>query len=145
MAEQDKWDVAGKTVLVTGGNSGIGRATALELARRGAHVTITARDAFKGAAAEEELRHELGSGAGSIEWRLLDLADFRSILAFARAFIAEHEALHVLVHNAGLVLSERRETKDGFEATFGTNHMGTFILNRLLLDFVKQSAPARSA
>jgi len=143
MSASDKWDVAGKTVLVTGGNSGIGRATALELARRGARVTITARDAVKGAAAETELRRELGSEAGSIEWRLLDLADFASILAFAKAFVAEHEALHVLVHNAGLVLSERRETKDGFEATFGTNHMGPFILNRLLLDLVKRSAPAR--
>jgi NAD(P)-dependent dehydrogenase (short-subunit alcohol dehydrogenase family) len=143
MTDGNTWDIAGKTVLVTGGNSGIGRVTALELARRGAHVTITARDAQKGARAVDELRAELAGGAGSLDWMLLDLADFQSILAFAKAFQATHEALHVLVHNAGLVLSERRETVDGFEATFGTNHMGPFILNRLLLDLVRASAPAR--
>jgi len=143
MTNETDWDIAGKTVLVTGGNSGIGRATALELARRGALVTITARDASKGASAARELNAQLDGGGGSLDWMLLDLADFRSILAFAQAFDAAHDALHVLVHNAGLVLTERRETVDGFEATFGTNHMGPFILNRLLLDKLRTSAPAR--
>lgn len=147
------WDVRGRTVLVTGGNSGIGRATALELARRGAEVVFTYRDGARGRAAEEELRHALaaeridaqGSGdrRGSIEGMPLDLADFQSILAFAKAFCARYPRLHVLVHNAGLFLSERRETVDGFEATFGTNHMGPFILTRLLLEHIKRSAPAR--
>ena len=86
----------------------------------------------------------LGEGPpGSVVWMPLDLADLSSILAFARDFQERYPALHVLVHNAGLVLQERRETVDGFEATFGTNHMGPFILNRLLLDRLKASAPAR--
>lgn len=144
MTSQELWDITGKTVLVTGGNSGIGRATTLELARRGARVVFTARDGAKGEEAAKGLRAELGSSsAGSIDWMLLDLADFQSILAFSEAFKEAYNQLHVLVHNAGLVLSERRETKNGFEATFGTNHMGPFILNRLMLDLLKASAPAR--
>lgn len=143
MASSTDWNIAGKTVLVTGGNSGIGRETALELARRGAHVTFTARDAAKGEAALLDLQEELAGGPGSLEWMLLDLADFASILAFKQAFLAAHDALHVLIHNAGLVLTERRETEDGFEATFGTNHMGPFILNQLLQPLLLASAPAR--
>lgn len=153
MSGELTWDIRGKTVLVTGGNSGIGRATALELARRGAEVVFTYRDEVRGRAAEEELRHALAAERmdtdgeadrrGSVAGMLLDLADFRSILAFAQAFTERYPALHVLVHNAGVVLSERRETVDGFEATFGTNHMGAFILTRLLLEHLKRSAPAR--
>lgn len=140
----EAWNVAGKTVLVTGGNSGIGRATTLELARRGAQVVFTARDGTKGAVALGELRSELGPEAkGSVDWMMLDLASFKSILSFVEAFKQTYPALHVLVHNAGLVLTERCETVDGFEATFGTNHMGPFTLNRLLLPVLKASAPAR--
>jgi len=141
---------------VTGGNSGIGRATALELAARGAEVVITARDRAKGAAAEDALNRELAerrmpaspggleaARVGSVVWMELDLADRSSIQAFTRAFLGRYPALHVLVHNAGLVLEDRRETVDGFEATFGVNHMGPFTLNGLLLDRLKASAPAR--
>ncbi len=143
MSEKREWDVRGKTILVTGGNSGIGRATALELARRGAHVVITARDPKKGAAAVAELSAQLQPDAGLLEWRLLDLADARSIREFSAAFLAEFAALDVLVHNAGLVLSERRETQDGFEATFGTNHLGPFLLTQLLTERLAASSPAR--
>jgi NAD(P)-dependent dehydrogenase (short-subunit alcohol dehydrogenase family) len=134
------WDVRGKLVLITGGNSGIGKATAIELARRGARVVITSRDVARGEIAASEIQEASGE---PIAVRQLDLANFQSIVSFAKAFEAEFAALHVLVHNAGLVLSDRRETVDGYEATFGTNHMGTFALNRLLLPILERSAPAR--
>jgi NAD(P)-dependent dehydrogenase (short-subunit alcohol dehydrogenase family) len=134
------WDVRGKTVLITGANSGIGKATAIELARRGACVVITARDMVKGREAKVEI--EASSGA-PVVLRELDLASFRSILQFASAFMSEYPTLHVLVHNAGLILSTRGETEDGFESTFGINHLGTFFLNRLLLPLLVKSAPSR--
>jgi len=139
----EPWDIAGKTVLLTGGNAGIGKAAAIELVRRGAEVVITARDSVKGEAAEASIREEVTNGAGSISWRLLDLASFTSIRDFAAGFEENVPALHVLVHNAGLILSERQETDDGIEATFGTNHIGPFLLNQLLEPLLRRSAPAR--
>ena len=139
----ETWDIAGKTVLLTGGNAGIGKAAAIELVRRGAEVVITARDSVKGEAAEASIREEVANGAGSISWRLLDLASFTSIRDFAAGFEENVPALHVLVHNAGLILSERQETDDGIEATFGTNHIGPFLLNQLLEPLLRRSAPAR--
>jgi len=138
------WDVRGKTVLVTGGNSGIGKATVVELVRRGAHVQFTSRSTAKGEAALGEIQ-ALASGptAGTVQVRQLDLASFQSIESFARDLLDEVPALHVLVHNAGLIQGERRETVDGFELTFGTNHLGTFRLNQLLLPRMRESAPAR--
>jgi len=138
------WDVCGKTVLVTGGNSGIGKATVVELVRRGAHVQFTTRRTAKGEAALGEIQ-ALASGpaAGTVQVRQLDLASFQSIESFARDLLDEVPALHVLVHNAGLIQGERRETVDGFEFTFGTNHLGTFRLNQLLLPRLRESAPAR--
>jgi NAD(P)-dependent dehydrogenase (short-subunit alcohol dehydrogenase family) len=137
------WDIAGKTVLLTGGNAGIGKAAAIELVRRGAQVVITARDSAKGEAAEASIREEVPDGGGSISWRLLDLASFASIRDFAAGFEKDVPALHVLVHNAGLMLSKRQETEDGIEATFGTNHIGPFLLNQLLEPLLRRSAPAR--
>ncbi len=144
MESEQPWDVRGKRVLVTGGNTGIGQATALELVRRGADVTITSRNAAKGEAARLAIQNAANdSDAGTIEVRELDLASFRSIDAFAERFLAEVPALHVLVHNAGLIQGERHETEDGFEVTFGTNHLGTFRLNQRLEALVRTSAPAR--
>ena len=150
MATDAPWDIRGKTAVVTGGNTGIGRATALELARRGAEVVLTARDAAKGAATEAALTEELararlddGARPGTVAWMPLDLGELASIAAFARELQARHAALHVLVHNAGVVLQDRRETVDGFEQTFGVNHLGPFMLTRLLRDRLVASAPAR--
>lgn len=137
------WDIAGRTVLLTGGNAGIGKAAAIELVRRGAKVIITARDAAKGEAAEVSIRGQVESGAGSISWRLLDLASFASIRDFAVGFEKDVSDLHVLIHNAGLMLSRRQETEDGIEATFGINHVGPFLLNQLLEPLLRRSAPAR--
>jgi NAD(P)-dependent dehydrogenase (short-subunit alcohol dehydrogenase family) len=138
------WDVSGKTVLVTGGNSGIGKATAVELVRRGAHVVITSRSVAKGEAALSEIQASAsGHAAGTVQMRELDLASFQAIDSFAKDLVDQVPALHVLVHNAGLIQKERRETVDGFEVTFGTNHLGTFRLNQLLLPLLRESAPAR--
>lgn len=134
-------EMTGKTVLITGGNAGLGLETAVALAGKGASVTITARDTGRGEAARKEITER--SGSTDVEVMALDLASTASIRAFAEAFLADHARLDVLVNNAGLILSERSETEDGFESTFGVNHLGHFLLTDLLLDRVKASAPAR--
>lgn len=140
----EPWDVRGKNVLVTGGNAGIGKATVIELVSRGAHVHFTSRSAAKGKAALAEIQASAnGSAAGTVQMRELDLANFQSIDSFAKDLLDQVPALHVLVHNAGLIVPERRETVDGFELTFGTNHLGTFRLNQILLPRLLESAPAR--
>jgi NAD(P)-dependent dehydrogenase (short-subunit alcohol dehydrogenase family) len=131
----------GKTVLITGGNAGLGLETAVSLAAMGASVVITSRSAEKGEAARTEIVER--SGSSDVEVMALDLASFASIRAFAEAFLASHPRLDVLVNNAGLILSERSETEEGFETTFGVNHLGHFLLTDLLLDRIKASAPAR--
>ena len=133
--------LAGKVALVTGGNSGIGLETARGLAALGARVIIAARDRAKGLAAVEDVKQSTGNA--DVELMMLDLADLASVRSAAATFRASHAALHILVNNAGLVLNERRVTKDGFEATFGTNHLGHFLLTRELLGLLKASAPAR--
>lgn len=131
----------GKTVLITGGNTGIGKATAVALARMGAAVTITSRDPAKGEAAVADIRRDSGSDA--VDVMRLDLASLAEVRRFAAEYLAAHPQLHVLINNAGLILSDRSETVDGFETTFGVNHLGHFLLTHLLLDRLKESAPAR--
>lgn len=131
----------GKTVLITGGNTGIGRATAVGLARLGADVTITSRDVAKGEAAVAEIRRESGSDA--VEMMRLDLASLADVRRFAAEYLAAHPRLDILINNAGITLTARTETVDGFETTFGVNHLGHFLLTNLLLDRLKASAPSR--
>jgi NAD(P)-dependent dehydrogenase (short-subunit alcohol dehydrogenase family) len=130
-----------KTVVITGGNSGIGRAAAVELARMGARVVITSRSSAKGAEALTDIRQRSGSDA--VDVAALELGSFASIRSFASSFLAEHERLDVLVNNAGAILSQRQTTADGFEATFGVNHLGHFLLTELLLERLKDDAPSR--
>jgi NAD(P)-dependent dehydrogenase (short-subunit alcohol dehydrogenase family) len=132
-----------KSVLITGGNAGLGLETAVALATMGAAVTITARDAARGDAARQEIIERSGADPQPVEVMALDLASTDSIRRFAEAFLATHPRLDVLVNNAGLILSERTETEDGFETTFGVNHLGHVLLTDLLLDRLKASAPAR--
>ncbi|MEZ5175470.1 MAG: SDR family oxidoreductase [Acidimicrobiia bacterium] len=134
------WDIRDRTVLVTGGNSGLGKATAEALARHGSRVVITARDEAKGADAAAEIGHSTGSGVSVMR---LDLADLASVKAFSDEFTTNHGDLAVLVNNAGGVFGSRSETVDGFETTFGTNHLGPFLLTSLLTDLLVASAPAR--
>ncbi len=132
------WNIDGKHVLITGGNSGIGKATAGELARRGAQVTITARDPQRGAAAREEIASSTGV---SIDVEHLDLASLDSIRSFAARFSPDR--LDVLINNAGVMTGKRLETPDGFEWTFGVNHLGPFLLTNLLTDLLLADTPSR--
>jgi retinol dehydrogenase-12 len=128
----------GRTFLVTGGNTGIGRATALGLARRGARVYLACRNVPAGQAAVAAIKAESGSAA---VWLLpLDLAALASVRSCARDFLDRDEPLHVLVNNAG-VGGQRGQTADGFELLFGVNHLGHFALTLLLLDRLKASGP----
>ena len=133
-------DLAGRTFLVTGANTGIGRATAEGLARRGGRVYVASRSAEKGAAAVAGLRASTGNDA--VEYLPLDLADLDSVRACAASFLARGEPLHVLVNNAGVVRT-RGLTKQGFELMFGVNHLGHFVLTNALLGCLEASAPAR--
>jgi NAD(P)-dependent dehydrogenase (short-subunit alcohol dehydrogenase family) len=113
----------GRTAVVTGANSGIGRAAAGELARAGAHVVLACRDTAKGDAAARGM-------TGSVEVRELDLADHDSVAAFAAGFDGP---LHLLVNNAGVMAPPLRRTAQGFELQIGTNHLGHFALTGRLL------------
>jgi len=120
------------TVVVTGGNAGIGKETAIALARAGRRVIITSRDPGRGATALDEIRTR--SASDRAEVMALDLADLASVRHFAESVLAATDRIDVLVNNAGLMLADRRVTSDGFEETFGVNHLGHFLLTNLLLD-----------
>jgi retinol dehydrogenase-12 len=125
---------------VTGGNTGIGRATVTELARRGGRVWVASRSAAKGEAAVAGVK--AATGNESVFFLPLDLADLDSVRACAAAFLAAGEPLHVLVNNAG-VAGRRGLTRQGFELTFGVNHLGHFALTSALLGCLAASAPSR--
>jgi NAD(P)-dependent dehydrogenase (short-subunit alcohol dehydrogenase family) len=131
----------GRTVVVTGGNSGVGKATATALAAAGARTVITARSQTRGQQALADIRG--ASGSDQVDLVAFDLADLASVREGAKQLLDRYEQIHVLVNNAGLVLSERTETTDGFESTFAINHLGPFLLTRLLTERLVASAPAR--
>jgi len=118
--------------VITGGNAGIGKETAVALARAGWRVFITARDPGRGAAALDDIRTR--STSDRVAVIPLDLADLASVRAFPALLAEQTDQLDVLVNNAGLVLQDRRVTIDGFEQTFGVNHLGHFLLTDLLLE-----------
>jgi NAD(P)-dependent dehydrogenase (short-subunit alcohol dehydrogenase family) len=134
-------DMTGRTVVITGGNSGIGKATALGLGRLGARVVITARDPERGSAAVNEIRQATGKGA--VECVALDLSRLASVRSCAAELLGRLDRIHVLDLNAGGILSRRTESEDGFEMQFQANHLGHFVLAQLLLERLKASAPAR--
>jgi NAD(P)-dependent dehydrogenase (short-subunit alcohol dehydrogenase family) len=136
-------DGAARVAIVTGANTGLGEETAVGLAAQGFRVVMTSRDVAKGEAARARVVERAGAAEGAVECRPLDLGSFASIRTFADGVLAAYPSVHVLVHNAGAHLTDRRETAEGFEATFGVNHLGPFLLNQLLLDRVVASAPAR--
>jgi len=133
-------DLAGRTVLVTGANTGIGRATATVLAGRGACVFVACRSEPKGRAAVAGIVAVTGNPAVAL--LPLDLADLASVRRCAGEFLALGQPLHVLVNNAG-VGGQRGITGDGFELAFGVNHLGHFALTAALMDRLADSAPAR--
>jgi retinol dehydrogenase 12 len=134
-------NMLGKTVLVTGGNTGIGLETAAGLAAQGARVVITARDPAKGKAAVEEIRRRHPDA--DVDVMELDLSRLSDVRSFAKDFSARYPKLDVLVNNAGLVLDKHSVTEDGFETTFQVNHLGPFLLTNLLLGNLKAAAPSR--
>jgi retinol dehydrogenase 12 len=133
-------ELGGRTFLVTGGNTGIGRATVSALAQRGARVYLASRSRAKGEAAVAEITAATGNDA--VFFLPLDLADLDSVRAAAAAFLALDEPLHVLVNNAG-VAGRRGLTRQGFELTFGVNHLGHFAFTSALLGRLTDSGPAR--
>ncbi len=146
-ASTEAWTVAeipdqtGRVAVVTGANSGIGWHTALELARAGATVILTARTTDKGRDAIDRIRRELP--AADVRTAVLDLADLASVRAFAGTFAADAR-IDLLVHNAGVMsVPERRTTTDGFELQLGTNFLGPFALTGLLLPALRRSGAPR--
>jgi dehydrogenase/reductase SDR family protein 13 len=133
-------DQRGKVFLVTGANTGIGRVTAEELARRGGHVILAGRSEARTAPVVEAIRRSAGNP--KVEFLQLDLSDLGAVRGAAAAFLSRGLPLHVLVNNAGLA-GIRGLSPDGFEVTWGTNHLGPFLFTLLLLDRLKQSAPSR--
>jgi retinol dehydrogenase 12 len=133
-------DLTGQTILVTGANTGIGRASARALADRGATLVLACRSEAKGRTAAAEITRQTGNDRVTV--LELDLGDLDSVRACAAAFLSQDRPLHVLLNNAGLA-GQRGVTPSGFEIMFGTNHVGPFLLTALLLDRLTASAPAR--
>ena len=131
----------GKTVLITGANSGLGKATALQLAAKGARVVLICRDALRGRAACQEIANEAGSD--QIHLVLMDLAHLESVRAGAERILQDEAHIDVLINNAAVMPSRLERTQDGFEKNFGVNYLGHFLLTNLLLGRIKASAPAR--
>lgn len=133
-------DMKGKTVVVTGANAGIGKVTARELARAGARVIVACRNVDKASAAMAEIRAEVPTA--DLDVVALDLGSFDSIRRAAAEIAQKAPVIDVLVNNAGLA-GQRGLTSDGFELTFGTNHLGPYLLTRLLLPNVQAAGKAR--
>ncbi|PWK07429.1 SDR family oxidoreductase [Tumebacillus permanentifrigoris] len=131
----------GKVCLVTGGNSGIGKATALELAKKGATVVLLCRSRERGELAVRAIQTD--SGNPQVELLVADLASQKSVRQAAEEFQQRFEHLHVLVNNAGVFLPNREETEEGIEKTFAVNYLSHFLLTHLLLKRLKASAPSR--
>ncbi len=134
-------DLTGKTVLITGANSGIGFETARALLTAGAEVIFAVRDPQKGEEAAQELRKSTGNEQAHV--LTLDLASLQSVRAAAAQFLSRWSRLHILINNAGVMATPQGSTVDGFERQFGTNHIGHFALAQQLLPALQAAAPAR--
>jgi NAD(P)-dependent dehydrogenase (short-subunit alcohol dehydrogenase family) len=132
---------APKTIVITGASSGIGLESAVGLARGGARVVMACRNPTKGAAARDDVIAR--SGSDRVELMALDLASFASIRGFAKEALDRFDHIDVLLNNAGAVSMQRVETTDGFEQTFGVNHLGHFLLTSLLRDRLVATPGAR--
>jgi NAD(P)-dependent dehydrogenase (short-subunit alcohol dehydrogenase family) len=130
----------GKTVLITGANQGIGKASAIALGKLGAKLVLVCRNADKGRAAVADIQQE---GARDVELMVGDMGSQADVRRVAGEFKAKHDRLDVLLNNAGVLVTSRRTTVDGIEETFAVNHLGYFLLTHLLLDVLKASGPSR--
>ena len=132
---QSQASMNGKTVVVTGASSGIGKATALELAKRGARVIMACRNICKAEKAVQDIRRQ--TSCGQLIVRKLDLASLASVRDFAACICQEEELIHVLINNAGVYGYPYTLTEDGLEMQMAVNHFGHFLLVNLLLDNLK--------
>ena len=132
--------MAGRTVLVTGGSGGIGKATAVGLATMGAHLAITGRDRGRTDEAAREIR---AAGGGQVDVFVADLSAQSEVRRLANEVLQLLSRIDVLVNNVGGYWNTRHLTADGLERTFALNHLAPFLLTNLLLDRLKQSAPSR--
>jgi NAD(P)-dependent dehydrogenase (short-subunit alcohol dehydrogenase family) len=138
-----KSNLVGKTIVVTGGNAGIGLETVKQLAKQGATVVFTSRNMTVGTAIADQINAGLTLG-NKVEAMQLNLVDLNSVKSFAASFQQKYKQLHVLVNNAGVMnLPKLEKTKEGVEVQFATNHLGHFLLTNLLLDVLKASQPSR--
>ncbi len=136
-----KAKLTGKTVLITGANTGIGLETAVDLAKRGARVVLACRDVARGKAAEAEVK--LRSKSDDVVFSKLDLASLKSVREFSERTLDEESRIDILVSNAGVMIPPYSTTEDGFELQFGVNHLGHFLLTNLLLERIKKSPNGR--
>jgi NAD(P)-dependent dehydrogenase (short-subunit alcohol dehydrogenase family) len=134
-------DMHGKTCLITGATSGIGRVTAGELARRGAHVVLVGRSQARLDSTLQEIQAQ--TGGSQVEAILADLSSQRQVRELASRLRERHPRLDVLINNAGGIWMQRQVSEDGLEMTFAVNHLAYFLLTNLLLDVLRTSAPAR--
>lgn len=134
-------DLGGRRYVVTGANSGIGFVSAKQLAKQGAEVILACRRQEEGHKRVAEIRDEFP--AAKVEARRLDLGSLDSVRSFAAGFLADHDTLHGLLNNAGVMNTPEQKTADGFEMQFGVNHLGHFLLTELLLEALKKGAPSR--
>ncbi|XP_030641169.1 retinol dehydrogenase 12 [Chanos chanos] len=131
----------GKTVVITGANTGIGKETARDMARRGARVVMACRDLTRAETAAEQIRRSTGNG--NVVIRHLNLASLYSVREFAKEFLATEERLDILINNAGVMMCPKWITEDGLETQLAVNHLGHFLLTNLLLGILVKSAPSR--
>jgi len=129
-----------KVVVITGANTGIGKETARELSHRGAEIVMACRDIQKAEEAAKEISAETKNKVTTLK---LDLASLSSIRNAAKELINRQPKIHILINNAGVMVCPKWQTEDGFEMQLGVNHLGHFLWTLLLLDTIKQSAPAR--
>ena len=134
-------DMAGKTVVVTGANSGIGFEVTEKFAEKNAHVVMACRSLERGEEAKEEIEKEVEDA--DLEVRKLDLASLESVKSFAEEFKTNNEELDILCNNAGVMAIPRQETEDGFEKQFGVNHLGHFALTAHLIPALKEAEEPR--
>lgn len=133
----------GKTVIVTGANSGIGKSTAAGIVKRQGRVIMACRDADRAEEAARDIRLETGADSHQLVVKQLDLSSITSVHSFCQVIIKEEPRIDVLINNAGVYQCPYTKTEDGFEMQFGVNHLGHFLLTHLLLDLLKRSAPSR--
>jgi NAD(P)-dependent dehydrogenase (short-subunit alcohol dehydrogenase family) len=134
-------DLSGKVALVTGASGGLGAETARAFAAQGARVILTARDLAKADAVVKGIRESTGNDMVEVEE--LELGSLESVRRFARRVLERHEALNILVNNAGVMACPFGKTEDGFELQFGTNHLGHFLTTALLVPALRRGTPAR--